>query len=80
MVRCVGVTAKARQCRTSGLYQCPKCQAHLCSWHVAWDNGAWCPWCKEKMELRGGWLERVKRGWYRLAKPEGSQPQESESK
>ena len=73
MVRCVGTTQTGRQCKTSGLYNCPQCDAFLCSWHVEWikdEKGVWqgahCPWCKVKVDGRsfGGWIKRVGRGWY----------------
>lgn len=78
-MRCTGTTAKGTQCKTSGLYNCPRCDAFLCTWHVLWveENGKWlgahCRWCKDetgrpvKLNGRssGGWLERVERGLYR---------------
>lgn len=47
MPRCIGTAATTTggQCKTNGLYHCPKCDADLCSWHVLWENGAHCLWC-----------------------------------
>ena len=80
MPQCVGVTAKNLRCRMGARQHCLKCDAYLCVWHAVWNDGAHCPWCGDRLEIRytDGWavptprpgaIVRKDRGVYAMPVP-----------